>query len=241
MKPKELEMMTSFSVNILPAGFDYYAGGHVHIVEKYDSEKHKNVVYPGPLFPNSFSEFEKLKNGSFYIVDVDDNNKIELEKIDIELKPVVIVEVNAESMSVEKLTTEIKNKIQKNNFDDAIVLLRIYGMLSSGKLSDIDFNFLLAEIYNQGAYFVMRNTSKLFIKDMETKNIDLESSQDIEQELIKENKGQYKNTFKDEARAIIELMNAACSEKLEGEKTYDYESRVLSEIDKAIEDNKDDK
>ena len=87
----------------------------------------------------------------------------------------------------------------------------------------------------------MRNTSKLFIKDIETKNIDLESSQDIEQELIKENKGQQENTFKDEARAIIDLMNAACSEKLEGEKTYDYESRVLSEIDKVIEDNKNDK
>ena len=241
MKPKELEMMTSFPVNILPAGFDYYAGGHVHIVKKYDSQKHKNVVYPGPLFPNSFSEFEKLKNGSFYVINVDNNNKTELEKIEIELKQVVIIEVNAESMTAEKLTTEIKNKIQKNNFDDAIVLLRIYGMLCSGKLSDIDFNSLLAEIYNKGAYFVMRNTSKLFIKDINTKNIDLESSQDIEQELIKENKGQYENTFKDEARTIIELMNAACSEKLDGEKTYDYESRVLSEIDKVIEDNKNDK
>ena len=240
MKPKELEMMTSFPVNILPAGFDYYAGGHVHIVKKYDSQKHKNVVYPGPLFPNSFSEFEKLKNGSFYIIEVDDK-QINLEKINIELKPVVIIELNAESMAVEKLTTEIKNKIKEKELDDAIVLIRIYGTLSSGKLSDIDFNSLLAEVYNKGAYFVMRNTSKLFIKDIETKNIDLESSQDIEQELIKENKGQQENTFKDEARAIIDLMNAACSEKLEGEKTYDYESRVLSEIDKVIEDNKNDK
>jgi len=240
MKPKELEMMTSFSVNILPAGFDYYAGGHVHIVKKYDSQKHKNVVYPGPLFPNSFSEFEKLKNGSFYIIEVNDK-KINLEKIKIELKPIVIIEVNAESMTVEKLTIEIKNKIKEKKLEDAIVLIRIYGTLSSGKLSDIDFNSLLAEVYNKGAYFVMRNTSKLFIKDIETKNIDLESSQDIEQELIKENKGQQENTFKDEARAIIDLMNAACSEKLEGEKTYDYESRVLSEIDKVIEDNKNDK
>ena len=240
MKPKELEMMTSFSVNILPAGFDYYAGGHVHIVKKYDSQKHKNVVYPGPLFPNSFSEFEKLKNGSFYIIEVNDK-KINLEKIKIELKPIVIIEVNAESMTVEKLTIEIKNKIKEKKLEDAIVLIRIYGTLSSGKLSDIDFNSLLAEVYNKGAYFVMRNTSKLFIKDIETKNIDLESSQDIEQELIKENKGQQENTFKDEARAIIDLMNAACSEKLEGEKTYDYESRVLSEIDKVIEDNKNDR
>jgi len=240
MKPKELEMMTSFSVNILPAGFDYYAGGHVHIVKKYDSQKHKNVVYPGPLFPNSFSEFEKLKNGSFYIIEVNDK-KINLEKIKIELKPIVIIEVNAESMTVEKLTIEIKNKIKEKKLEDAIVLIRIYGTLSSGKLSDIDFNSLLAEVYNKGAYFVMRNTSKLFIKDIETKNIDLESSQDIEQELIKENKGQQENTFKDEARAIIDLMNATCSEKLEGEKTYDYESRVLSEIDKVIEDNKNDK
>ena len=34
LKPKKLEMMESAPISLLPKNFDYYAGGHVHIVEK---------------------------------------------------------------------------------------------------------------------------------------------------------------------------------------------------------------
>ena len=236
MKPKDLEMMKSVSVSILPVGFDYYAGGHVHIVEKYNSDKYKNVIYPGPLFPNSFSELEKLKKGGFYIVD----DNLNMKRIDIDLKPVVMLELNADNISVEELNAELNQRIEKQNFEDALVLIRVYGELGIGKLSDIQFNEVVTKIYSKGAYFVMKNTSKLSIKDFDTKTINLESSDDIERELINENKGQFKNRFKDEITAIMQVMNAAESEKLEGEKTYDYESRVLSAIDKVIEDNKND-
>ncbi len=238
MKPKELEMMQSSSVSILPIGFDYYAGGHVHIVERYNSDKYKNVIYPGPLFPNSFSEFQKLKKGGFYIVNIDE--EVTLERVDINLKPVIVFEFNADNMSVESLNNELEGRVKKGIFADAIVLLRAYGTINSGKISDINFNETIHSIYCKGAYFVMRNTSKLFIEDMETKNLDSESSDEIEEELIIENKGQIKNSFKDETKAIIKIMNAASSEKLEGEKVYDYESRILSQIDQAIEENKND-
>ena len=243
MKPKSLEMMESSSVSILPVGFNYYAGGHVHIVERYDSDKYKNVIYPGPLFPNSFSEFEKLKEGGFYIVNVDDNDNISMERIRIPLKQMVLIEVNSDNMSVETLNQELKQRVEDlkktiDELDDSIVLLRLYGTINSGKISDINFNEIIKSIYEAGAYFVMRNSSKLYVEDMETKTIDLESSDDIERELIMENKDQIQNNFKDEGKTIIELMNAASSEKFEGEKVYDYESRTLSQIDKTIEDNK---
>lgn len=237
MKPKELEMMQSSSVSVLPVGCDYYAGGHVHIVERYNSDKYKNVIYPGPLFPNSFSEFQKLKKGGFYIVNVDE--EITLDRIDINLKPVIVFEFNADNMSVERLNNEMKQRVKKGTFADAIVLLRVYGTVSSGKISDINFNETINSIYEKDAYFVMRNTSKLFVEDMETKNIDSDSSDEIERELIIENQGQIKNSFKNEAKAVMQIMNAASSEKLEGEKVYDYESRILSQIDQAIEKNKE--
>ncbi len=237
MKPKGLEMMQSSSVSILPVGFDYYAGGHVHIVERYNSDKYKNVIYPGPLFPNSFSEFQKLKKGGFYIVNVDE--EITLERIDIKLKPVIVFEFNVDNVSVETLNNDMKQRVKKGTFADAIVLLRAYGTVSSGKISDINFNETIRSIYEKDAYFVMRNTSKLFVEDMETKNIDSDSSDEIERDLIVENQGQIKNSFKDETQAIMKIMNAASSEKLEGEKVYDYESRILSQIDQAIEENKE--
>jgi len=69
MKPKELEQMTSYSVKSLPEGFDYYAGGHVHIRKRFHQALYSEVVYPGPTFPNSFSELEKLNHGSYVFFD----------------------------------------------------------------------------------------------------------------------------------------------------------------------------
>jgi len=54
---------------------DYYALGHIHVDFRY-----KNIVYPGPVFPNNFSELETLHNGTFYIIDTDDD--IPFEKIE---------------------------------------------------------------------------------------------------------------------------------------------------------------
>jgi len=240
MKPKFMEFAESLSLNKLPIGFNYYAGGHVHIVEKYDSVKHHNVVYPGPLFPNSFSEFEKLKQGGFYIVDVN-NDKINLKREDIKLKPVIVIEINANNFSSEQLINDINNRLDSNNFEDSIVLMRIYGTLNSGKISDIPFSEILSKLYSKGVYFFMRNTSKLIIEDVEIKNIIDESIENVEDQLVSQNTGLVESDFKNELKAVFSIMNAASSDKLDGEKTYDYESRLLSQIEQAINDNLEDK
>jgi len=56
---------------------NYYALGHIHAIYNKD-----NFVYPGPMFPNNFAELEKLKHGTFNIVDIDPNNLIVSRKID---------------------------------------------------------------------------------------------------------------------------------------------------------------
>ena len=52
LKPKELENMESSPISLLPKNFNYYAGGHVHIVEHVNMDGYQNVIYPGPTFPN---------------------------------------------------------------------------------------------------------------------------------------------------------------------------------------------
>ncbi len=69
LKPEYLDKMEATPLSYLPKNCDYYAGGHVHIVKHVSIEAYKNVVYPGPLFPNTFSELEKLKQGGFYLFD----------------------------------------------------------------------------------------------------------------------------------------------------------------------------
>ena len=55
IKPKEFEDIEAMSISSLPKNFNYYAGGHVHVVSKHDLEGYKNVIYPGPTFPNNFA------------------------------------------------------------------------------------------------------------------------------------------------------------------------------------------
>ena len=239
LKTKAFEMVASEPVSILPVGFDYYAGGHIHIINQFNSDKYKTVVYPGPLFPNSFSELQKLKKGGFYIVELDD--KAKLERIDIELKEVKVIEVNALETSSEGLEKIILSKIDDLDFTDQIVLLRVYGQLNSGIVSDINLNLIMNKIYDQGAYFAMRNSSGLYSEDISLNDIEIESSDNIEHQIIDENKNKIENSFKDEVSLIFKLMNVASSEKLEGEKTYDYESRIFSQIDSIIKESVSDK
>ena len=56
LKPASLSAMASTSASMLPKGFSYYAGGHVHIVADTTIPGYGPIVYPGPLFPANFSK-----------------------------------------------------------------------------------------------------------------------------------------------------------------------------------------
>src|SRR3989338_5743067 len=69
LKPEDMQNIITQPLSLLPKNFDYYAGGHVHIVKDAKIEGYGTIAYPVPLFPNSFSELEKLEIGGFYIVE----------------------------------------------------------------------------------------------------------------------------------------------------------------------------
>ncbi len=66
-KPDDLDIVECMSVNQMPKGFSYYAGGHPHYVMQGDYGNGK-LTYPGALFPNNFKELERFKHGGFYII-----------------------------------------------------------------------------------------------------------------------------------------------------------------------------
>src|SRR3989344_2388002 len=125
LKPKEMENIISQPLSLLPKNFDYYAGGHVHIVEDRRIEGYGRIAYPGPLFPNSFAELEKLEGGGFYIYD---NGRLRWQPIQI---------YNVEKLLVDcsnKNPDEIKNEIfghfKNKELINSIILLRLKGTLS---------------------------------------------------------------------------------------------------------------
>lgn len=239
-KPEDLKEMEAQPLSLLPKNFNYYAGGHVHYIFQKQEEGYGLIAYPGPLFPNNFAELEKLERGGFYIVDVDfKEGELETNAIwyPIQIYNIEKIEIECDNKTPEQIEEEIKNQIKNKEFNNTIILLRLKGVLSSGKPSDINFKEIYEILYNKAAYFVMKNTNELTTKEFEEVKIDVKSVEDIELNIIKEHLGQIKvKGFTPEKEEILtkELIEILSIERDELTKT-DFENKVKEEVSKVLE------
>ncbi|MBI2657902.1 exonuclease SbcCD subunit D [Candidatus Woesearchaeota archaeon] len=233
LKPKEMENIISQPLSLLPKGFDYYAGGHVHIVDDRQIEGYGRIAYPGPLFPNSFSELEKLERGGFYIFE-DGNLRWE----PIQIYNVEKLPVKCDHKNPEQVKNEILEHFRKRELNNTIVLIRLQGILESGKPGDIDFKEIFNALYEKSAYFVMKSSHAVSSKEFEEIKTDARNVEDIESFLIKEHLGQIKIDgfgIEKEEELVKSLMNILSTEKQEGETVPDFERRVREEAGRILE------
>lgn len=200
---------------------DYYALGHLHIDFQYE-----NFVYPGPLFPNNFQELEDLQHGRFYIVNTDLEKP--LKRIDLKIKDVISFDI--EIKNALRATEQILSELEKQDLKDKIVLLRIHGILESGKHSDIKFARIEETVKKKEAYFLLRNTHDLKTKEMEIAT-EIQETENIEEESIKRYSEQNPATFN---KFIPHIMNAFSTEKQEGETIENFTNRLLDETKKIF-------
>lgn len=201
---------------------DYYAMGHLHIDFQY-----KNFVYPGPVFPNNFSELRDLKFGSFYIVDTSSSRP--LEKVELKLKEVEYVEMEIDDATT--ATGRILTEIDKREVENKIVLLKIKGVLKNGKNSDIKFQQIEEALKRKGAYFMLKNTHDLKSKEFALE-VHVKDTDNIEEETIKVYSQENFSEFND---LIPQLMGSLNLEKQEGETADNFSVRVIEEAKKILE------
>ena len=220
LKPKEMENIISQPLSLLPKGFDYYAGGHVHIVDDKQIEGYGRIAYPGPLFPNTFAELEKLERGGFYIVE---NENIRWEPIQI--YNIAKLDLECDHKAPEEIKNCILDHFKNKELNNTVVLIRLHGVLESGKPSDIDFKEIFTFLYDKSAYFVMKSSHAVSSKEFEEIKTDARNVEDIEEFLIKEHLGQIKlenlNLEKEE-ELIKNLMKILSTEKQESETVPDF-------------------
>ena len=239
LKPKKFEATESTPISYLPKGFNYYAGGHVHIAQKTSSPELGGVVsYPGPLFPNSFSEIEELSHGGFYIFD--SSSEELLRYMPIKMKNVRKFVIDAKGKSVEDIMGELR-ELDKENVYDSIVLIRLKGKLNGGKVSEIDLKSISDVLYQNGAYVVLRNTSSLTSELFEEMRIQSSALYTIEKDLLNEHSGQmtwqYRNLDANEEKDLmLEMLELFDVEKAEGETQKDFEERVYDNASIIFED-----
>jgi len=227
LKPKELELMDAMPASLLPKGFDYYAAGHVHVVER-GNVSGKKIVYPGPCFPNNFAELEKLKTGSFVLFDNSEAKHVALEPFKVHS-----FSLNAQDKSPSEVEKSLQELLKNVDVKNAIVTIRVFGCLSKGKPADVAWNDVFHSLYQRGAYHVMRNTFALVSNELEQVILPHASEGDMETALLYEHAGQFKLKNKDISVAK-NLMQVFSAEKLDGEKVADFESRVCSDAEKLF-------
>ena len=242
--PLNMQFRDSLPISLVPKGFDYYGGGHIHkrVEKKIDNSV---IIYPGPLFGSTFQDLEETAKGEkrgFYIISFD-TQIFECKFIEIKVADILYKEIFSQKWSSEKLKDEITKNISELEVKNKIVLIKVKGKLF-GKRSNIDFGKFGLDISKRGAILSFININNLSTD--ETQSIVVQSSNkfDIEREIFHEsiknfqtestlsikvkNQINSKLTGKPGENISISLLDILRNEKLENENTSTYEDRIIS-------------
>ncbi len=227
--PKHLDIMT-VPLSMLPKNFDYYASGHVH-VPFYDEKT--RVAFPGPLFPADFHELENYNSG-FYIVELKEDAKV--RRVPVKLCDVCIIKTNADGKTAVQIEKELKEKIEKEDLHNKILLLKLEGVLE-GRIADINLKPVIALAMEKGVA-VVKKSMKITTKDLQAAEIPEHTSvEELETKIISQTSGGAKLSWlskEQTERLIIDMMNSLKEERQEDESVTNYQERIKSQSRKIL-------
>jgi DNA repair exonuclease SbcCD nuclease subunit len=242
--PLNMQFRDSLPISLVPKGFDYYGGGHIHkrVEKKIDNSV---IIYPGPLFGSTFQDLEETAKGEkrgFYIISFD-KQIFECKFIEIKVAEILYKEIFSQKWSSEKLKDEITKNISELEVKNKIVLIKVKGKLF-GKRSNIDFGKFGLDISKRGAILSFINISNLSTDEKRSIVVQSNNKFDIEKEIFHEsiknfqtestlsikvkNQINSKLTGKPGENISISLLDTLRNEKLENENTSTYEDRIIS-------------
>ncbi|HXV88693.1 MAG TPA: metallophosphoesterase [Nitrososphaeraceae archaeon] len=242
--PLDLNFRDSLPISLVPKGFDYYGGGHIHkrVEKKIDGSV---IVYPGPLFGSSFQDLEETAKGEkrgFYIISFD-KKIIDYRFIEINVVDILYNEIVSSKWNSEKLEDEIAKKISYMEVKNKIVLIKVKGKLL-GKRSNIDFGKFSLDISNRGALMSFINTNNLSTDETKVIVVHSDNKFDIEREIFHESIKNFQSepklsdkvkkqidsklTGKTGESISISLLEILRNEKLENENTNTYDDRIFT-------------
>ncbi len=242
--PFDMNFRDSLPISLVPKGFDYYGGGHIHkrVEKKIDGSV---IVYPGPLFGSSFQDLEETAKGEkrgFYIISFD-KKILDCRFIEINIAEILYKEIVSSKWNSEKLEDEITKNISGLEVKNKIVLIKVKGKLL-GKRSNIDFGKFSLDISNRGALMSFINTNNLSTEETKVIAVHSDNKIDIEREIFHESIKNFQSepTLSDRVKKqinskligktgesiSISLLEILRNEKLENENTSTYDDRIFS-------------
>jgi exonuclease SbcD len=251
LTPIDLAHGESIPLSLLPKGFKYYGGGHLHrrIEHKYDDGK-SMIIYPGPLFGSTFTDLEDTAEGEkrgFYIINYDnDNETIRAKFIEIKIADIILHTINANQNTIKQIEDKICAVVEQiQDLTNKIILIKVKGTLSSGKRTDINFSKFEEQLLTKGALVTFINRNSLVSPEAAQVKVFSTSIEDIEKKVIKDRISSFKidPAIKDDkvknfikSKLLSEkgedtankLLLALKMEKIENETASDFETRLLN-------------
>jgi len=248
MKPDFLAMSDGIPLSNFPKKFDYYAGGHVHKRMERDFPEYGKFVFTGALFGGDYRDLENSSNekNGFYFVEIDGAKTVSARFEPIEVSRIFSLTYSAAGKTSYSAGEEIKQMIEKKDFSGnilpSVVLLKIYGELSSGKPSDINFADLKSMLLKKGASAAYLNHNSLSSRETEQVKIQSADKHEIEGKIFGESLGLFekkaslKNPLLSGAAgcALSEALLAVLKDENAGETKSDYEAKIKRSAFAAI-------
>ncbi|MCA9486940.1 DNA repair exonuclease [Candidatus Woesearchaeota archaeon] len=234
VKPDFLKAIsTPLSSAYLPKGYDYYAGGHVHTFLEKNVGKGL-LTYPGPLFPNSFSELKREKP-SFLLCSVAMPSKqLSYKRMFLETYSTEHIFLEFERLRPLEILEKLELLLAEKDLKDKLVLLELRGIVE-GKISDIRIHSILSLCYEKSAYHVLKNTSKLtssqFVLSQENFS-SLSDADSLEEDLL--TLALQEERSPEQARELLHKLLKLDLSKHEDEKVVAYSERVHDAIAKIL-------
>ena len=220
-------------LSLLPKGFSYYAGGHMHKFNHQSFDEYSNVVYPGTPFAGYHTDLEDNANGQkrgFVLVEFDDKIK-SVDFVEIENTEYEVIEVDANNRKAESVNQELSEKTADVDVVNKVVIVKIQGELMSGKTAEVDVSIVRDNLNNKDALVVNVSKNQLTSKEYSITEAKGSNKEEIETNVFSENIGQLKFDYpelldKSGIKLASKLLQELGQSKLENEKNNEYVPRI---------------
>jgi len=206
-------------LSLLPRGFSYYAGGHLHRFNHREFADYPHVVYPGTPFAGYHADLEENARGQkrgFVLVEFEDAVK-SVEFVPIERSAYELIDIDANNRKSESVNQELQTRAGEIDSGKKIVIVKIHGELTSGKTSDVDVSGARQSIMDAGALAANISRNQLTSKEYYITEAKGANRDEVETNVFRENIGQLRFS----------------QERLLGEQGIGLAKRLLCELGQA--------
>ena len=224
-------------LSLLPKGFSYYAGGHMHKFNHQSFNGYAHVVYPGTLFAGYHTDLEDNAKGQkrgFVLVEFEDVVKsvkfVEIPNVSYE-----IIEINAENRKADSINQELVEKIKDVDPADKVVIIKVRGELTSGKTADVDLSVIRDSLNERNALMVNVSKNQLTSKEYSITEAKGANKEEIQTNVFSENIGQLRFDYPEllgeqGVKLGKKLLWELAQPLLENEKKNEYIPRIRDNV-----------